>query len=341
VAELGRRDFLTLSGAALAGLGHEWLVAEPARLAVAMKGKRVDAALVTDLHAGVDLVRRLDDKLGGEAVYGVATEQLRLVVGLLQNNSYSQAEGRNLYAVAAELARLAGWACYDASRPGAAQRLWLVGLQAAHEAHAPGLGANILRCMADRELTTGDPHTAVELLRSARAGARGDLTSTERAVVACTLARSYGRIGDRDAACAASDEAYAHIENSRPEEDPPYIYWASSVNMAFAAGESMLYSGDPQSAIQHLRVSVEKLAPEYVRDLVENQTTLGIAYTRAGDIEVAVHLGHETIDLATSVYSSRMRTFVANLCGEIEATGHPGAEDLLDHARTALHPLQT
>jgi hypothetical protein len=94
VAEVGRRDFLTLSGAALAGVGHEWLVAEPARLAAAVGGKRVDAALVADLHASVDVVRRLDDKLGGEAVYGVATEQLRLVVGLLRNNSFSEADGR-------------------------------------------------------------------------------------------------------------------------------------------------------------------------------------------------------------------------------------------------------
>ena len=333
--EMRRRGFLALSGGVLAAIGHEWLVAEPERLIATIQGKRVDTALTADLQAGVEVVRHLDDRLGGEAVYGIATQQMRLVVNLLRNNSYSQTDGQILHAVAAELARLAGWACYEANQHGAAHRLWVVGLRAAQEARNPGLGANILRCMADREITRGDPNVGVELLRSARAGARGHLTSTEQAVIECTLARGYGRSGNRDAACSASDKAYAHIENSRPEEDPPYIYWATSVNMAFAAGESMLFSGDPRAAIPHLHTSVDDLGSEYTRDLVENQTTLALAYSRAGDIEVALNLAHETIDLAVPLSSDRMRAFVGELCEEIKITGHPAAADLLEHAHTA------
>jgi hypothetical protein len=50
----------------------------------------------------------------------------------------------------------AGWAAFDAGNPAVAQRFWLAGLRASHEAGSPALGANILRCMAEQS-TSGNP----------------------------------------------------------------------------------------------------------------------------------------------------------------------------------------
>lgn len=173
-AALERRQFLPLSGAALPATAHEWLVADPARIAAALGGRQADAGVVADptTTTTVDVLRRLDDKLGGQAVYPMFVEQLRLIIRLLRHASYTQADGQALHGIAAELARLAGWTAQDAGAHGTAQRYYLVGLRAAHEAEAPGIGANILRCMATQACGLNDPHTAIELIRSARAGSR-------------------------------------------------------------------------------------------------------------------------------------------------------------------------
>ncbi|MBL7501618.1 hypothetical protein I6A84_06910 [Frankia sp. CNm7] len=335
---LERRRFLALSGLALAAAAHEWLVAEPARIAAALAGKTADSALIADLADGVDLLRRLDDKLGGQAVHGLATEQFGLVVRLLQHARYTQADGRSLYAIAAELARIAGWTSYDAGDHGTAQRYYLVGLRAAHEADAPGIGANILRCMAEQAYTAGDPHTAVDLLRSARAGARGRLTATESAVHAGILAIAYGRANDPKAAYVAADEAQKYIAQARPDNDPPYIYWAGPNTISLSVGSALLAAGQAQAALPHLQASVDSTAQDIPRDGLVHRMILARALARAGNPDQAVRLVHDAIDLSAVAASPSVVGYFTEACEEIRATGHPGVKDLTEHLGTLTRP---
>jgi len=334
--DIDRREFTALSGLALVGAAHEWLMADPARIAAALAGRRADAAVIADLTTTMDALRRLDDKLGGKAVNGMVAEQLRLVVRVLRSASYTQPEGQALHGIAAELARMAGWTSYDAGQHSTAQRYYLVGLRAAHEADNPGIAANILRCMAHQARTTGDPATSVTLLRSARTGANGRLTATEDAVIFAGLARSYGRLGDEYAARKSVDDAYHAIEQRKPDEDPDYIYWASTSTIASAAGEALLHIGDAQSAIPHLRESVEQMKAGLPRDLSSYRAILALAYARSGDTDEAITLGHEAVEGAAQAQSGIVGARVAELCHEVSATGHPGADGLSDHLHSVI-----
>lgn len=336
---LERRQFLTLSGAALATVAHEWLIADPARIAAALTGRRADAEVVADLTTTVNALRRLDDKLGGQAVHGMVIEQLRLVVGLLRNASYTETDGRGLYAVAAELAQLAGWASYDAGAYGTAQRYYLVGLRAATEADAPGVGANILRCMATtQEYGLDDPRSAVDLLRSARAGTRGRLTATEQAVLAGQLAVSHSRAGDRRAASAAADDALRHIAQAQPSEDPPYVYWVAPHWITYFAGSSLIFSGEPRAAVAHLQSAVDTAADDGqpVRDLATYRARLATAHARAGDADAAAALTQKIIDDVASGISARSHKRITDVCQELDSAGHPAATDLAEQARSLL-----
>jgi len=326
-----RRQFLALSGVALATAAHEWLLADPARIAAALAGKRVDTGVVTDLTTTLDALRRLDDKLGGQAVHGMVTEQLRLVVRLLRNTSYTQADGQGLYGIAAELARLAGWTSYDAGQHGTAHRYYLVGLRAAHEADAPGIGANILRCMAEQASRLGDPRSGVELLRSARAGARGRLTAVESAALVGQLAIAHGRAHDRPAAQAAAEEAREHIGQARPGEAPPYAYWVTDGTVSYDVGVSMIFSGDPAAAIPHLQSAIDRVDLDMPRDLLEFQATAAFAHARSGNPDEAVRLVHHAIDTAPLAFSPVVTGYFEEALSEIRATGHPGIQDLTDH----------
>jgi hypothetical protein len=338
VSPLQRRRFLALSGATLAAAAHEWLVADPPRLAASLNGKTADSRLVADLDEGVDLLRRLDDKLGGQAIHGMVTEQLRLVVRVLRHARYTQADGQSLYAIAAELARLAGWTSYDAGDHGTAQRYYLIGLRAAHEADAPGIGANILRCMAEQATTSADHRTAVDLLRSARAGARGRLTATESAVLAGHLAMAHGRADDPRAAYAAADYAQRYLADSRPDEDPPYLYWAGPHIVALSVGSALVAAGRARAAIPHLRSSVDGTPPDSPRDLMSHQMKLARACARAGDPDEAVDLVHRSIGSSPIPVSGWVAEHFAEACRDIQATGHPGSGELAEHARSVIRP---
>jgi len=324
-----RRRFIAVSSASILA-AHAWLIAEPARLSAALSGKTADASVITDLTTSVDTLRRLDDKLGGQAVYGMVVEQLRLTTGLLRNASYSQANGRDLYAIAAELSRLAGWTAYDAGAHGTAQRYYLIGLRAAHEADHPGIAANILRCMAQQSRSTGDPRTAVDLLRSAQKGADGRLTHTEEAVINAHLARSYGRLGDRQSALYATEAAYSEFEQAQPADDPPYVYWVGYQEIAYAAGDARLYLGDSAAAIPYFESSIDSAPGDLPRDLLEQKARLALAHAMSGDLDSAVSLAHDTISERT-LSSAIVGTHFTDVVRAVTNARYPGAKELTEH----------
>jgi hypothetical protein len=338
VTTIDRREFTALTGLTLLDAAREWLVADPARIAAALSGRRADGAVIADLTTTMDALRRLDDKLGGKAVNGMIVEQLRLVVRVLRNASYTQPEGQALYGIAAELARMAGWTAQDSGDHATAQRLYLTGLRAAHEADNPGIAANILRCMAAQACDLHDAPTAVELLRSARAGARGRLTRTENAIIAGQLAVAHGHTGNRDATQAAADEAHDHIRQAQPDEAPPYVYWASAHTIAYYTGTAMISAGNPDAAVSYLQPATDEIADDMPRDLVFFRSKLAVAHARAGASETALDLAHQTIEDAAPFASARSRDYIAEACRAIRATGHPGADDLAEHARTIVGP---
>ncbi|MCK9893374.1 hypothetical protein [Frankia sp. AgB32] len=334
---IDRREFSALTGLTLVAAAHEWLVADPARIAAALNGRRADTSVIADLTTTTDALRRLDDKLGGQAVHNMIVEQLRLVVRVLKNASYTETDGQALHGIAAELARMAGWTSYDSGQNDTAQRFYLVGLRAAHQADSPSIAANILRCMAHQARSTGDPKTAISLLRSARTGARGRLTATEHALIAASLTRAYGLTGERDQALAYSDIAYGKIEQSKPDDDPPYMYWVGPHTVAHATGSSLADLGNPGAAIPHLVSAVEQVDDEVARDLLEYSATLALAHARAGDSDEAISLAHRAIS-STTIPSTIVGTELAELCRQLRADGHPGAAELADHVRAVAGP---
>ncbi|WP_322770115.1 hypothetical protein [Frankia sp. Cr1] len=336
-----RRTLLGVSGVALAAVIQEWLIADPARIGAALSGRRIDNTIITDLGSRLDALRRMDDALGGNAIYGVASEELKLVIRLLKHSSYNEGHGAALHASAAELARLTGFAAFDSGRHEAAQRYWALGLRAAHEAGQPALGANIIRNMAEQATWYGNPVHAVGMLRAARAGARGTMTATEAAANAGALAQAHGRAGNRGAAHAAIDEAYGLIEQRRPAEDPAYVYWIGPSVIAFWASEALLSSGNPAAAIPHFEQVIASVDASLPRDQVEYLARFGIAHTRAGNPEAGLELGREVVDQAARLSSQLARHDLQVLQQELTATGHPGTGELADYARATLPPAAT
>ncbi|MGH4018208.1 MAG: hypothetical protein ACRDT0_02970, partial [Pseudonocardiaceae bacterium] len=233
-----RRHFVTMTGLTLTAVAHQWLL-DPARVAAAVLGKRVDHALVDDLERVAEARRRMDDAIGGGTLLPGVREDLRLVVAMLRNSAYAEEVGRRLHAVAAEFGRLAGWLAYDSNQPALAQRYFLAALRAAHVSGDRAVGANILSYMSVQAAFSSSPKDAVVLAGSALDGAR-ELTPAVQASLHARLARGAAYAGDATTCERSQDRVFDLLGRSVPEDEPRWIYWFTEADAHGIAGQSLL-----------------------------------------------------------------------------------------------------
>ncbi|WP_182907576.1 transcriptional regulator [Microbispora sp. H13382] len=222
-ALLDRRGFLILSSGTAVSVANNWLTIEPPQLVSALRGGRVDAGLVSCFEQRLPALRRIDHTLGGGHVGTVVDSELTLVTNLLSSGSYSASTGRRLFAVAAELGRIAGWASCDAGLHAAAERYWIAALRAAHLAKDRGIGANILKSMSLQQAEAQRLDEALALARAARDGAR---QAPARVVAMLTIRQarahaSRGEANECEKLLVAAEEAMSRAD------DEPAPSWAA------------------------------------------------------------------------------------------------------------------
>lgn len=130
-ANVDRREFLALVGPELLLPIYTWRLNPGPLLVYRAHGQQVSPGLVDELERLVAVRRHMDDDHGGGALVGMLHADLRFVTEMLKHGSYKEEIGRRLYAAAAELSRLAGWAAFDSGRHAAAQQYYFAGIRAA------------------------------------------------------------------------------------------------------------------------------------------------------------------------------------------------------------------
>lgn len=317
-----RREFLALTGLTLTSVAHQWLF-DPARVAASVLGKRVDDAVVDDLQRVAHARRRLDDALGGGTLLPSVREDLRLVVALLRNASYSQKVGQRLYGVAAEFARLAGWLACDCNTPALAQRYFAAGLRAAHLSGDRAVGANILGFMSVQAGRSLHPADAVALAESGLM-AEGQLTPTVAASLHARLAQGAARSGDTQTWKRAQSRSFELLAQAVPEEEPDWIYWFTQADAEVIAGSSLLALNKFGDAEYHLKRAVALLDPTHSRDRAGWLCHLARARVHDGRVEQACATAGEAAALIRRLDSAHARRRLA----DFRRAAHP-------YARTA------
>ncbi|MCZ4122848.1 hypothetical protein [Streptomyces sp. H39-S7] len=145
-------------------------------------------AVLAALEERVPALRRMEAALGGGPVRAVADAELRLVTDLLARGpaarpgpAAAELPARRLFALAGELACLAGRACYDTGHEAAAERYLSAALSAAHAAGDRPLGARVLAAISLQCLSAGRPQEALAVARAARAGLAREAAGDGRA----------------------------------------------------------------------------------------------------------------------------------------------------------------
>jgi tetratricopeptide (TPR) repeat protein len=308
---MDRRIFLGLTGSALTTPAFDWLIARPADDPSRVAGRQIKDAAVDNIEQQTAQLRRMDDQLGGGATLALVRAQVRHVVELLRDGSYTASVGTRLNAAAAELMRLAGWLSYDADRNPLAQRYWLAALHAAHAAGDRAIGANVLGFMSLQAYHAGQHGDAVKLAAAAKQRYTGTSPRVQ-AIVDLRVAMAYSGVREDRSCRAAIDAAYEALRNIGPDApEPDWAYWQDEANVNEQIGTCYLKQCDWSRAQNHFRAALRLADPSFVRQKAFRHTNLALAYVGGGDPERACHTATRAIDiLAEDVISERCVGFV-------------------------------
>lgn len=300
-----RRGFMKLGGQALTLLASQWLTQEPGALAVALAGGQVDERLLEDLEGGLPRLRRLEAALGGQRARCLLHTELATVTDLLKESSYTEKVGRRLLRLNAELARLAGFASFDAGLDSAAQRYWTTGLRAAHSADDRALGANILKSLSLQCYDHGLPGVALALASAAVEGS-GDVTPRTRAMLLLRQARAEAACNNRTACERLLSEAEAQMARSAVTDDDPA--WTGYFDTAdFYAQTATCYADLrlPWHAEAYFTTALDLMPSAKARDMATYTIQSARTHTALGNADHAVHLLETAVELAATAPSHR------------------------------------
>jgi len=328
-----RRTFLFLTGAALTGPAHQWLVHEPGPLEAALRGDRVTPMLADRLPPMIAELRAIDNAAGGGHALSLAEHEFAWVAGLLDRASYDEATGRKLHVALAELGRVAGYMAYDMDDHGRAQRYYITALRAAHAADDRPLGANILSCMARQAVELNRPAEAVTLAETALAGVRTAATPKLHARLRDSLAYGQAKLGDEAAFRRSTKLAWQALERAEPDE-PDWLSCISPAILAADTGHHFLLLGKPKEAEPVICAALDGLAAGMVRCRQLYSCGLAEARLRAGKVDEAIAAGQQALKVSEGLNSARSTARIRSLCQEMKPhLGVPVVREFLERAR--------
>ncbi|MFB7474313.1 hypothetical protein [Kitasatospora sp. NPDC056184] len=335
-AMLDRRGFMKLGGEALTALAGQWLTRAPEPVAAALAGGRIDIQLAADLEDGLPRIRRLEARLGGPRARQLLDAELGTVTGILKEASYSDKVGQRLLRLGAELARLAGWASFDAGLHAAAQRYWAAGLRAAHTSTDRALGANIIKSLSLQCYDHGLYADSLSLAEAAVEGA-GEVTPRTLAMLLLRQARAAAACGDHaecDRLLSAAETQMAHADSS--DDDPD---WTNYFDAAEFHAQTATCHADlrrPRLAQRHYGTALALMPAAKRRDLATYTIQNARTHTTLGDADHAVHLLETAIPMITSAPSHRNAARAAAARAELPLTPKDPKVQRLDQLLATL-----
>lgn len=298
---------------------------------------RIGLREVTHVRAVTDALRALDNLHGGGLAREAAVGHLTWAASLLDDATYTERVGRELFAAVADLAGVAGWMCNDVNLHAAAQHYFLLALRAAKEAADPNLGAHILNCMARQAGHLSRPDDALELVHLALYGARHSATPTIRAVLHSLEARSHaamGHRGDFDRAAGHAEDAFADRD---PADDPGWAAFFDHAEYHATLGVCHQIAArtiDPRRADRAIHMIGHAIGSRdrgRTRSVAFDHIGLARTHLTTGDLDEANDAATTALGLLGTVNSTRVHDRLRELLTETHShAGTPVITELRD-----------
>ncbi|WP_201760803.1 MULTISPECIES: hypothetical protein [unclassified Nonomuraea] len=320
---------------------QRWLAPPPPVPSPSVYSGRIGLDEVAQLEQAANVFRTWDDQHGGGLARKAVIGQLNEVADLLRDSHPHEVSVR-LFHVMAQLAKIAATMSWDCGMQTAAQKYYVMSLQASTPGEDKPFGASVLASMARQLLYLDQPQDALELIRLALDGVRSTATPRLRAMLHTREAWSYAKMGRAESfkrATGNAEEAFSAIGSCDP--DPDWITYFDAAELAGVTGGRYLelahrdsrFAGD---ALDHIRRAVALRQRSSMRSLALDQVGLAYAHLISGDLDEAVTVGNAAADTAGQVQSDRVRVQLREFYLEIETRKDPVVAPLQQHIRETL-----
>lgn len=281
---------------------------------LALVDGRATRSTLAALRSTVQDYWRRDNAHGGATLRPAVVGHLRYVGRLLDS---AEAGLRNdLQGVAAELARLSGWAYFDARQYSTARTYFT---QALKLSHAQGNGlfmANVLSCMSLLATYDGNPNDAVALACRAQDAARA---SGEQPLVMSMLhlreAFAHAALRDAQACHQAVDRSRVQYERScgHEAEAPDWVQYFDETKLLVDTGIAYARLGEPARAEPLIAEGLRREDADQQRGRAFHAYWLASAQLQLGKLDEACASASLALDLAADIDSPRVSGHVQEL----------------------------
>lgn len=269
---------------------------------------------LTALRSSVQDYWRRDNAHGGATLRPAVVGHLRYVGRLL--DSAEAGLRHDLQGVAAELARLSGWAYFDARQYSTARTYFTQALKLSHTQGDSLFMANVLSCMSLLATYDGNPNDAVTLACRAQDAAR---VAGEQPLVMSMLhlreAFAHATLRDAQACHQAVDRSRDQYERSRGHEAeaPDWVQYFDETKLLVDTGIAFARLGEPARAEPLIAEGLRRENADQQRGRAFHAYWLASAQLQLGKLDEACTSACLALDLTAVIDSPRVSGHVQEL----------------------------
>ncbi|MFE2601443.1 helix-turn-helix domain-containing protein [Streptomyces sp. NPDC059396] len=268
---------------------------------------RVTRSTLLALRSSVEDYWRRDDEHGGASLRPAVVGHLRYVTQMMR--SVRAPLRRDLQSLAAELARLAGWAYFDARQYSTARTHFTQALRLSHGQDDYLFMANVLSCMSLQATYDGQPADAVALACKAQDSARA--AGGQPLVMSMLHMReAFAHATLRDAASChqaigRSRDAYEQARGQEGEA-PSWVRYFDETKLIVDTGIALAKLGESERAEPLIAEGLRRETGAQQRGRAFHAFWLATAQLQQGKLDAACHSAGLALDLSASLDSPRV-----------------------------------
>jgi hypothetical protein len=218
----------------------------------------------------------LDQRIGGNETSPLIERAFRQIRRRIDNSEIKKGVGRDIYAVAAEVAEVAGWSLYDAGEYEKAEHLNHESINLARLAGDRSMELFVLQNMSMQAGHLGRARVSLDIARLALDNWR--LSPRLEALFKVREARALAQLN-------VSHEARQQLSHARglflegvQENDPSWAWWVDENELAWHEGMIELDLGRRRECVEFFEVSAAGIPGHRVRTSYNHHTSLLSAY---------------------------------------------------------------
>lgn len=276
-------------------------------------------ALASNIRDTVADLMAMDLKRGGGHTRRMLTRYYQDEVAPLLSWRYSDTNLRNdVFSAIAETLQLLGWSAYDSGSHVAARRYFGQALRLAQEAGDVMMTGRILSNLSHQANFLANFDEALKFARHAQEVTENRASNTVTSMFLAMEARALASLGDEHGTAKVLHRAEQLHDSRDPERDPAWISYFNSQEIASEAAHCFKDLGQAEKCREFAELSMDPLyTPQ--RTLSFMRMVAASGSLAGGDVENAVSLAAEAIQLGVSLQSARYVKYLIDFRNSLTA----------------------